>query len=71
MEVNGQHHAPAALQPSKSPRIHRIGGWMGPRSCLDGPQSTSGRVTEAKHPLDLLEFEPRNRICSLVHFFKN
>jgi len=32
MEVNGQHHAPAALPPGKNPRIQLIGDVVGPRA---------------------------------------
>ena len=34
--VSGQRHAPAALPPGKRPGTHCIGGWVGPRSGLDG-----------------------------------
>jgi len=33
--VGGQRHAPAAL-PRERPGTHCIGGWVGPRACLDG-----------------------------------
>jgi hypothetical protein len=36
MGVGGQLHAPAALPPGKRPGTHCIGGWVGPRSGLDG-----------------------------------
>ena len=36
MRVGGQLHAPAALPPWKRPGTHFIGGWVGPRACLDG-----------------------------------
>jgi hypothetical protein len=35
MGVGGQHHAPAALTPER-PGTHWIGGWVGPRTGLDG-----------------------------------
>jgi hypothetical protein len=36
MEVSGQLHAPAALPPvERATRSHWIGGWVGPRACLD------------------------------------
>jgi hypothetical protein len=36
MEVSGQLHAAAALPPGeRTPGIHWIGGWVGPRSGLD------------------------------------
>jgi hypothetical protein len=36
MKVSGQLHAPAALPPGKQPPgTHWIGGWVGPRACLD------------------------------------
>jgi hypothetical protein len=34
--VGGQRHAPAALPLGKRPGAHCIGGWVGPRSGLDG-----------------------------------
>ena len=34
--TGGQRHAPAALPPGKRPGAHRIGGWVGPKACLDG-----------------------------------
>jgi len=33
--VDGERQAPAALT-SRSPVIHHIGGWVGPRTILDG-----------------------------------
>ena len=33
--MGGQRHAPAAL-PRERPGSHRIGGWVGPRTGLDG-----------------------------------
>ena len=36
MGVDGQHHAPAALPPGKRSGIHCIGGWVSPRTGLDG-----------------------------------
>jgi hypothetical protein len=36
MGVGGQLHAPAALTPGKRPGTHFIGGWVGPRTGLDG-----------------------------------
>jgi hypothetical protein len=36
-EVNCQLHASAALPPGKKTAVtHRIGGWMGPRTDVDG-----------------------------------
>jgi hypothetical protein len=35
-EVGGQLHAPAALPPGNRPGTHCIGGWLGPRTGLDG-----------------------------------
>ena len=34
--VSGQQHAPAALYPRGRPGTHFTGGWVGPRTCLDG-----------------------------------
>jgi hypothetical protein len=34
--VGGHRHAPAALPPGKRPDTHCIGGWVGPRTDLDG-----------------------------------
>jgi hypothetical protein len=34
--VGGQRHAPAALLPGTRPGTQGIGGWVGPRVCLDG-----------------------------------
>jgi len=34
--VCGQNHAPVALPPGKRPGTHCTGGWVGPRSGLDG-----------------------------------
>ena len=34
--MSGQHHAPAALPPGKGPVTHCLGGWVVPRSGLDG-----------------------------------
>jgi len=34
--MSGQRHAPAALAPGKRPVTHCLGGWVGPRSGLDG-----------------------------------
>ena len=36
MGVGGQRHAPAALPPGKRPGTHCTGGWVGPRTGLDG-----------------------------------
>jgi len=36
MEVNGQHHAPAALPPGKKPRIQLTGDVVGPRAGHEG-----------------------------------
>jgi hypothetical protein len=36
MRVGGQLHAPAALPPGKRPGTHCLGGWVGPRTGLDG-----------------------------------
>ena len=36
--VGGQRHAPAAL-PREMPGTHCIGGWVGPRTGLDGAES--------------------------------
>ena len=36
MEVGGQLHAPAALPPGKRLGTHCTGGWVGPRTGLDG-----------------------------------
>jgi hypothetical protein len=33
--LGSQHPAPAALPPGKRPVTHCMGGWMGPRACLD------------------------------------
>jgi len=36
MEVSGQLHAPAALLSGGiGPVTHWIGGWVGPRACMD------------------------------------
>jgi len=36
MEVIGQLHASVALTPGlRASGTHSIGGWMGPRACLD------------------------------------
>jgi hypothetical protein len=35
-EVGGQPHPVIALPPGKRPGTHCIGGWMGPRACLNG-----------------------------------
>jgi hypothetical protein len=34
--VGGQHHAPAALSPGKSPGTHCTGGQLDPRAILGG-----------------------------------
>jgi hypothetical protein len=34
--VGCQRHAPAALYPRERPATHCVGGWVGPRACLDG-----------------------------------
>jgi hypothetical protein len=36
MWVVVQRHAPATLHPRKKPGTHFIGGWVGPRTGLDG-----------------------------------
>jgi hypothetical protein len=36
MRVGSQLHAPAALPPGKRPGTHCTGGWVGPRTGLDG-----------------------------------
>jgi hypothetical protein len=36
MGVGGQRYAPAALAPQSRSGIHGIGGWVGPRTGLDG-----------------------------------
>ena len=35
-DVDGQHHAPAALTPGNRPATHCAGDWVGPRAGLDG-----------------------------------
>jgi hypothetical protein len=35
MELNGQHHAPAALAPEKNPSTCEIEGWMDTRAGID------------------------------------
>jgi hypothetical protein len=36
MGVSGQRHAPAALYSGeRTPGIHCVGGWVGPKACLD------------------------------------
>jgi len=45
MVVGGQHHAPAALPPRKSPGTPSIEGWVDPRACRNGcwkPRLTTG-----------------------------
>jgi hypothetical protein len=39
MGVSGQQHAPAVLYPQERPSTHSTGGWVGPRSGLDGGKS--------------------------------
>jgi len=34
--VSGQLHVPAALQLGENLSIHGVGGWVGPRSFLNG-----------------------------------
>ena len=34
--VRGQRHAPATFYPRKRPGTHCTGGWVGPRSGVDG-----------------------------------
>ena len=36
MGLGDQRHAPAALTPWERPGTHCIGGWVGPRTGLDG-----------------------------------
>jgi hypothetical protein len=36
MCVGGQRHAPATLPTGKRPGTYSVGGWVGPRSSLDG-----------------------------------
>jgi hypothetical protein len=36
MMVGGQRHSPVALPLGKRPITHCIGGWLGPKACLDG-----------------------------------
>jgi hypothetical protein len=36
MEVDGQHHASAALSLGEGPSVHGLGGWVGPRGDLNG-----------------------------------
>jgi hypothetical protein len=31
--MSGEHHAPTALSPRRNSSTHRIGAWVGPRSC--------------------------------------
>jgi len=39
--VSGQQHAPAALYPRERPHTHCTGGWVGPRTGLDGRNISS------------------------------
>ena len=36
MGMGDRHHSPAALPPEKRPRTHCTGGWVGPKTGLDG-----------------------------------
>ena len=56
MEAGGLRHIQAALHPGKSPRSHCTGGWMGPRTGLDG------RVKYRTHQI----IPPSPRIPSLL-----
>jgi hypothetical protein len=39
--VSGQQHAPAALYPRERPGTHFTGGWVGPKTGLNGPKISS------------------------------
>jgi len=39
--VSGQQHAPAALYHRERPGTHFTGGWVGPRTVLDGRKISS------------------------------
>jgi hypothetical protein len=56
MEVSGQFHTPAALNPKeRAPGTHCIGGWVGPRAGLDA-------VVKRKIPSPRRESNPRTPI---------
>jgi hypothetical protein len=57
MGVGGQLHAPAALPPGNRPGTHCIGGWVGPRSRLDG--------CEKSRPLHKVVFSILQEYCLL------
>jgi hypothetical protein len=61
---------PGRFTPGQKPPYPLNRRLNGPQNVSGGPQSMSGRVTETQLSLDLLGFEPRNRICSLVFFPK-
>ena len=42
--VSGQQHAPAPLYPRERPGTHFTGGWVDPRSGLDGQKTSSPPV---------------------------
>jgi hypothetical protein len=60
MEVSGQLHAPAALNPRERARgTHWIGGWVGPRAILDA-------VVKRKIPSPRRESNPKTPIVQPV-----
>jgi len=48
--VSGQQHASAALYPRERPRTHFTGGWVDPRSGLDGRKISSPPGSIPKRP---------------------
>jgi hypothetical protein len=51
MVVDGQRYAPAALPPGNRPVIHCIGGWVGPRACMENLASPPGFVPRTLQPV--------------------
>jgi hypothetical protein len=73
MEVSGQLHATAALNPrERDPGTHWIGGWVGPRAVLDAmvkrkipsPRRESNPRTPSVQPVAQLE----NMLQTVDHF---
>jgi hypothetical protein len=55
MGVDDQRHASAALPPGKTPGIHYIQGWEGPRDGLDGCRKCRHHRELIPEPTNLLD----------------
>ena len=51
MWVGDERHAPSALPPRKKPGTHCIGGWVGPRTCLDERENLAAILIRFPDPI--------------------